>query len=871
MLNDSLTQNPLQQKSKIENDWLKTASNDIQPEEDQSKIAIENAAEGQWMQGQEDGNGQLRLYGRIRIRIGQGILLADRVIIDTNRKEIYAEGNIIYVEGKARVTADRLIYDQRLAAGILYNGQGYRDPLYFTGKNIRGLGEGRFSISHAYFTACAAEEPHYNVRARKAWVYSDGRIAAAGVVYSVGGVPVLPLPFFYASEWGTGIISQFGFSRIQGYFLQNTYQFAVPSAYFSSFLPMAYRVKADIYEKTGSFGGLEMYRFSPSLSYVLDFGVADFKRYEVVGDIRNKNGISTTNQILQPDGTYSKEHHKWHKAFALIAYQSKDYKSNSVQKVNLRYEDYSHRFFEYEFGSRYQPETTIPALYKKNEAGRGIPRNDTNWSFSYNDQRDDLSISVKAVRNRLWLEQPRYEDSKYQPVTDILPSLEISKKAYLGRLADLFPVYWDHTLSSDFTKLYSAGKPYVNTNRNQYQTGLRSYFSFYPYIMYRPAAGFGMRKSITDPKNSTLLSATDQDVLKHQSALDSYQFWWQEHDIGIGPQEFYLRGVYRKKDAFAEEEREVTRSEFTGFKGRQRVNEIEASVNINPIDDLNLQVMSIYDMKQYQYKIPTKERWSYPVFRADMLINLLAPFRSSRENLLSRRRSHFVDLRLINDYVYDPILKRDHSNLFGVVFQTGGFDLWLLERLRYLELGYYWYHVYYDPSLDHMRFTSKLDIKLLKWLYFEMELESRLTRPDRYDKNNYSIDKLCANNNCLPESTLAETERSTNFNRDFADGIGWNGQKRRDAAAFNFGYFESAFLIDAHDFEFRLGVSVEQRSILGGISSIQMVNFYDNKVFFSMTFLRFDVAGISNRPSRFILNRQRVRPQDIGRDSIYTR
>ena len=863
--NSSLLADPLQTKSEVEDAWLKAALSDVRTEEEQSRVAIENAAEGQWLQGEEDGTGLLKLYGRIRIRLGEGVLFADKVFIDTGRKELYAEGNIVYVEGQARITADRLIYDQRLAAGILYNGEGYKKPLYFTGKNIRGLGEGRFSISHAYFTTCALKEPHFNFRARKAWVYADGRIAAAGVIYSVGGVPVLPLPFYYASQWGTGVISQFGYSSIQGYFWQNTYQFSVPTAITSSFLPMAYRVKADLYEKVGSHVGLEMYRFSPGLSYVLDFGMADYKRYEIVADPRQNNGLSSSNQVLQPNGLYSKEHHKWYKAFALIAYQHKNYTENSVQKLSVRYEDYSHRLFEYEFGGRYQPDTTIPALYKKNEGGRGIPRNDTSWAMTYNDQRDDLSITLKASRNRLWIERPNFEDSSYEPTQDIAPSLKIEKKILLGRIADLFPVYWDHELNTEFKKLYSNGDPYVEYNENQYITGFRGYFSMYPYITYQPRGGVGVRKTNADVKN---LTASDEKVIKSAANRDSYQFFWQEHDLSFGPHELFLRALYRKKDAYKEEEKDVTRSDYTGFNGRQRVNEVEASVNANPVDDLNLLVVSVYDFRQYAYQVPSKERWSYPVFRADMLINLLALFRPGRENLLSRRRSHFFDLRLVDDYVYDPIMKRDHSNLAGAILQIGGFDLWLLDRLRYFEVGYYWYHVYYDPSLDHMRFSSKLDLKIVSWLFFEMEVESRLTRPDRYDSRNYGADRLCQNSRCLPESMLPETERRTDFIQDFSNSLGLNGQRARDTSAFNIGYFEGAFLIDAHDFELRFGYALEQKSMLGGVNSLQVVNYYDNKVFASFTFLRFDVDGASSRPSRFILNRQRVRPQDIGVQSV---
>lgn len=828
-------------------------------------IGIENAAEGEWIQGEEDGSGVMKLYGRIRVRLGSGYLLADRVIVDTGRKEIYAEGNVIYVDGHARVTADRMIYDQRLGAGILYNGDGYKQPLYFTGKNLRVMGEGKFAVSHAWFTTCAAKPPHYEFRARRLWVQGNERIVAVGVMYYVGGVPVLPLPFFYASEWGTGIISQFGYSRVTGAFWQNTYQFSVPTAASSAFAPMSYRVKADTYEKKGNAFGLEMYRFSPSLSYVLDLGYAEYHRYEIVADNRSAYGISATNRIARSDGTYGEDKHKWKKAFALISWQGRDASRNSVQKLSVRYEDYTHRLYEYEYGGRFQPETTIPALYKASDTSRGLPRANTDWNLTYNDQRDDLSLTVKASRARSWVERPVFEQSSYEPTLDVAPSVQIEKKMYLGRMWSLFPVYWDNRLSSEMRKYYTLGVPYQDRNLNEFRSGFRAYFSFYPYITFRPYVGAGAQKATSVAHG---LSTTDADVLIRQAERNSYQYAFQEHDLTLGPQEFYLRSVYRRKDSYNEELLDATRSSYTGFTGRQRVNEDELSLHLSPVEDLNFQFLSVYDFREYGYTVKNSDRWSYPVFRTDMLINLLNPFRPGRENLLSRRRSHFFDLRIVNDYVYDPINKRDHSDLFGVVVQMGGFDLWLLERLRYLEFGYYWYHVYYQPSLDHMRFHTKMDVRLTKIFYLELQSESRLTRPDRYDSSNYTAGQLCRTGRCLPAEWLPESNQQTSLGQDVLSSLGANGARARENTAFNLGYFEGALVVDLHDWEMRFGYIAEQRSMLASVNSVDVLNYYDNKVFLSITFLRFDVAGISRRPSRFILNRQRVRAQDVGRSSI---
>lgn len=826
----------------------------LSPVRQSGRISIENAAEGEYIRGEEDDRGLLKLRGRIKLRVGDGYFLADLVIIDSKRKEIYAEGNLIYRSADAEIRADRFIFDQRLQSGIVYNAEGYQNPVFFVGKNARQLSEGKLSVSHVYFTGCAEDPPHYNLSARKVYIYEDDKVVALGAVYHVGGVPLLPLPFVYGSNWGTGIISQFGHSDVQGFFWQNTYQFSVPEAYLSSFLPMGYRFTADYYEKTGSVGGIEMFRFAPELSYFLDFEVAEFKRYEAVNDFRSFDGFRITNNVRRADGTYGQDKYDWYKAFALVSYRNQDYKTNSVQNLAIRYEDYTHRLHEFEFGARYQPTSTIPALYENSEAGRGLIRDSTDWSVTYNDQRDDLTIRVFAQRRRIWREDADFEESEFIPATDVVPSVYLAKNSNLGTIPGIdMPVYWDNSIMSELTKQYSGGDVFQTLSKNEFKTAFRGYISMYPFFTFRPLVGYGARKTLPYGENP---SGDAFEALDTQSKKDSYQYFYTEDELTIGPDELFLRGVYRRKDSFKEELKDRAALNLTGFTNNQRVNETEVSVESYPLENINLSVTSVYDHREFEYDIKPGERWSYPVFRADITFNMLGLFRPSRENLLSRRRVHFLELRITNDYVYDPILKRDHSNVAGINFQSGGFDLWLLERLRFLELGFYWYHVYYNPELDHMRYTAKLDVQLTRMIYLELELESRLSDPERYtrdeDPNN-------------PDFLRPESERRTSFWTDVVDGTGLNGQRARQNAAFNVGFFETSLIFDLHDWEMRLGYRLEQRSIPGGLTSFEAVNYYENWFFMSFTLLRFDVGGVGDRPSRFILNRQRVRPQDIGR------
>lgn len=819
--------------------------------EKEPRITIENASEGEFIQGGDDGRGILTLRGRIRVRLPNGSFTANTVIIDSDRQEIYGEGNLIYRAQKkdepyTEIRAERLIYDQRLGTGIVYNAEGFVDPVYFIGRSISITDNSRIAISHAHFTSCAAERPHYHFTARKIWLYEDKKIVAVGVLYYVGGIPLLPLPFLYASDWGTGIISQAGYSQVQGFFLQNTYQFTVPTAYLSSWKPVSYRVMLDYYENTGEVLGLEMFRFSPNLNYYTHVSAARFRRYDLVSDYREQNRLLFTNKVIRDDGTVGRDYRQWYKAFMVMNLKQNTESSNDVRNVHMRFEDYSHFLYDFEYGSRYQPTSTIPALYQNSESGRGLIHMNTDWNITWNESRDDLNMRVEVKRDRKWINQKDYLDGEYEPVKDVVPDIDITKNVFLGR-DDYFdlPFYWDNTLHTDLTRTYYRGDEFSSINHNYYQSMLRTYWSMYPFISVNLSGGWGIQKWVPYGGASNL---------ERDAKYNSYQYWLTRAEVTTGPDVFYLKTVHTDKKSFKEELKYEPFFNYYEYNSSQRIKETSFSLVFNPVNNMQFSLNTAYDHRKQPSKTTDSERWYYPVFRSDIYIDFLNLFKSDRENLMSRKKVHFIGMRIANDYVYDYVNKIDHSNVFGVTFEAGGFDLWLLKRLRYVEASFYWHHVYYNPDLDHMRYTFKLDVQLTDHWYFETELESRATEVERYRQE--SIDDN-------GDSDYVA------FEHDLVNGTGVNGNEKRQDSVFNVGYFEAALVVDLHEWEFRTGYAIEQRSIYAHVNSLEVVNFYDNRIFFSLTLLRFDIEGVGNRPSKYILNKKRVTTTDLGRASVY--
>ncbi|MFN3603244.1 MAG: hypothetical protein ACK4UJ_00895 [Leptonema sp. (in: bacteria)] len=834
------------------------------PNHKKPKIKIENIDSNTFFFGEEQSKGVIRFFGRIKVSIGNGFLYADEVIIDTNRKEFFAYGNIEYYEENSYIQVEKVIYDYEADYGIFYNGSGYKDPVYFTGIHIVGIGEKRFEISDAYFTSCSKEKPHYHFTAKKVFLFENNEILALGVWYYIGGVPLVPLPFYYSNEWGTGVITQFGYSNISGYYLQNTYQFSVPLAFLNPILPIAYRLKLDYYEKKGFFFGSEMYRFSPLFSYIFDLGFSEFKRYEIIPDYREKDLIRTTNQILQKDGTYKEEKYKWTKVFAILSYNYNDPEKNRVQKISLRFVNYSHRLFEYEFGARIIPTATLPALYRNTDAGRGLIQNENEFVIYYNDKIDDLTINLQAYRKKIWKESSNFADSKYIPINDVLPNLDIRKNHFLGYFLSL-PFYWDLNYHYDQSKTYSDKKPYYTQHTNRAETNINTFFSFFDFISFRTLIGYGAQK-ITPVKEN--ISEDAFKSLTIYTKKQSYEYTFQKHQWILGVPELNFEFNYTKKETFKEELLDTNLVNLTGFNNRQKINETQVKFNFYPFDFFNFTAESIYDHREFEFKRPYLERWSYPIVRTEFYLNFLNLFKESRYHLLSKKRIHRFELKISNDYVYDHLNTRDHSNLLGISFIMSNFDLLFLKRLRYLEIGYFWYHIYYQPQLDHMRYLSKLDIQITKQIYFEMEIESRLTQPERYSKQE-ECRFVDGNLKCIPNPWLPDSEKKTSFWQDVIDSTGIRGIDKRKNSAFSIGFFRGIFIFDLHDWELKIGYELQQKSILAGVNTISVINFYDNIVFFSFNFVKFDIGGLQTQPSRFIINRQKVNPYDIGKTQFY--
>ena len=246
-------------------------------------------------------NEVVHLYGGATIEYEDLFLKADYIMIDFNKKELFAEGitdSLGVLTGKPefsqagqnfRSNNIRYNFDSKkgkIAYLITKEGEGY-----IHGDLVKKDPENNFYIRHGQYTTCDADVPHYSIASRKLKVINNNKIVTGPAYLTIETVPTplfLPFGFFPNSKGrSSGIIfPSFGESVNRGFYFQNLgYYFG-----FSDYLNFA--VTTDVYTK-GSFNifGSSIYA----------------NRYRFKGDFRISYLYTVTSEPELPDYSITKD------------------------------------------------------------------------------------------------------------------------------------------------------------------------------------------------------------------------------------------------------------------------------------------------------------------------------------------------------------------------------------------------------------------------------------------------------------------------------------------------------------------------------------------------------------------------------------
>ena len=283
---------------------------------------------------------KIKLYGNSKIDYGEINLEAYEILVDWNDKTLDANyltdstgkkiGKPIFSEGNQSYETDKITYnfDSRKAKikGIVTQ----LDDAYMQGEDVKKNEEDELFISHAMYTTCNLEEPHFHISSGKIKVIPGKKVVSGPFHLKFGDVPT-PLGFIFGmfpqpKKKVSGLIMpNYGEEKRRGFYLRDGgYYFAVNDH-------IDLRLTGDVYSK-GSYG--------------MTLGSSYKKRYSYSGNLRfnyNKSKLGDfENPSTSNDFSFSWSHSPDAKGKSSRFSSSVNFQTNSYnQNKNLVYSDFN--------------------------------------------------------------------------------------------------------------------------------------------------------------------------------------------------------------------------------------------------------------------------------------------------------------------------------------------------------------------------------------------------------------------------------------------------------------------------------------------------------------------------------------------------
>jgi LPS-assembly protein len=204
-------------------------------------------------------------------------LMADHLESFQDDGRVIATGNVVYVSGKNRISAERMEFNTKTRTGTFYNAWGTAnvrdkaDPgmfgtqepdAFFRGEEIQKIGPKKYRILRGYFTTCVQPTPRWAIGAQSITLNLDDYALLKNAILRVKNVPMFYLPAFYYpiqdDNRATGFLMPiYGSTSARGQSITNQFFWAISRSQDAT-------IEHDWFSKTGQqLGGEYRYILAP--------------------------------------------------------------------------------------------------------------------------------------------------------------------------------------------------------------------------------------------------------------------------------------------------------------------------------------------------------------------------------------------------------------------------------------------------------------------------------------------------------------------------------------------------------------------------------------------------------------------------------
>jgi LPS-assembly protein len=174
-------------------------------------------------------------------------LFANHVELFNDENRFVAIGDVLFVSGTSRISAERLEFNTRTKTGTFYNASGttiIRDKsqpgqfgaqepnAFFWGEELHKVGQTKYRIVRGGFTTCVQPTPRWEIASGSMTIALDDYALLRNSLFKVKGVPLLYLPAFYypleEDDRSTGFLMPiYGTSTIRGQSISTPFFWAI--------------------------------------------------------------------------------------------------------------------------------------------------------------------------------------------------------------------------------------------------------------------------------------------------------------------------------------------------------------------------------------------------------------------------------------------------------------------------------------------------------------------------------------------------------------------------------------------------------------------------------------------------------------------
>lgn len=176
----------------------------------------------------------IRLTGEAELNYKNLRLVAQEVEFNSEKQTVEATGEPVLWESQEKVTGERMTYSLDSSRGTIFEGRTRFQKGFYTGEEIRKVGNKLLNVRTAEYTTCELKQPHYHFSSKRMRIYLNDKVIAKPLFFYVKRIPVLALPFYVfpikPGRHSGFLIPQieFGFNSTKGRFIRNAgYYWAV--------------------------------------------------------------------------------------------------------------------------------------------------------------------------------------------------------------------------------------------------------------------------------------------------------------------------------------------------------------------------------------------------------------------------------------------------------------------------------------------------------------------------------------------------------------------------------------------------------------------------------------------------------------------